>query len=84
MGLYNYLMKWHLVEIILSALMAHRNIFCLDNGTQWGYKSVVGSFFFNFHCVGCLVAAAMVRVVLTKSMRKNPIWLFEQRDLVLD
>jgi hypothetical protein len=72
----NYLLKWHLVEIILGALIARRNMACSDEGTQWAYKNIAGEFFFNMHCVGCLVGAAMVRTVLIKTLRNSPVWLY--------
>jgi hypothetical protein len=84
MMMFNYLMKWHLVEIILGALMANRNMLCTELGTQWAYKNVAGEFFFNLRCVGCLVSVAMVRVVLIKSVRDGPIWLLEERDFEVD
>ena len=80
----NYIVKWHLVEVILAALIGHRNIVCTENGTQWAYKNVVGSIIYFSYILGICLCAALMRAVFVKTIRPSPVWLFESRDLIDD
>ena len=77
-----FLAKWHLVEIILGMILAHRNITCMDGGNSWAYRNWIGSVFFTIHIIGTSMATGLIRTVFIKSAKKTG-W-FSDDNLVED
>lgn len=78
-----FLAKWHLVEIILGKVLAHRNVTCMDGGNSWAYRNWIGSVFFTLHIIGTSMATGMIRTVFIKTAKKTGWWLSDA-DLVED
>ena len=82
-GTMGFLAKWHLVEIILGVVLAHRNITCVNEGKSWAYGNFVGSIFFILHVIGTSMATGMIRAVFIKTAKAQGWWLSDD-DLVDD
>jgi len=81
---YGFLVKWHLVELILGGLLSHKDIvMCVNEGKSWAYSNAVGNIFFVIHTVAINMSAGMIRSVFIKTVKASGYWLSDS-DLVDD
>jgi hypothetical protein len=73
----DFLAKWHLVEILLGMVLAHRNITCIDGGNSWAYRNWKGAVFMTLHLVGTSMATGMIRNVFIKTAKAQNWWAID-------